>query len=111
MPYRAARSERQRESGSPALLVMRVLSGGQDAGSEQVEPGPPIHRPLDHLEPVDVPLDRAVLRASVRRHRRAQGGSPILRSIRPTRATPTPVFETDRPLNDNNRTSSLLRWD
>src|SRR5262249_5111464 len=29
----------------------------------------------------------------------------------PTRATPTPVFETDRPLNANNRTSSLLRWD
>jgi len=28
------------------------------------------------------------LRASVRRHRRAQGGSPMLRSIRPTRATP-----------------------
>jgi len=28
-----------------------------------------------------------ILRASVRRHRRAQGGSPMLRSIRPTRAT------------------------
>jgi len=26
------------------------------------------------------------LRASVRRHRRAQGASPMLRSIRPTRA-------------------------
>ena len=30
---------------------------------------------------------RAALRASVRRHRRAQGGSPMLRSIRPKRAT------------------------
>ena len=30
----------------------------------------------------------AALRASVRRHRRAQGGSPMLRSIRPTRAAP-----------------------
>ena len=29
------------------------------------------------------------LRASVRRHRRAQGGSPMLRSIRPTRAAGT----------------------
>jgi hypothetical protein len=32
----------------------------------------------------------AALRASVRRHRRAQGGSPMLRSIRPTRAVPKP---------------------
>jgi hypothetical protein len=45
MPYRATRSERRRESSFPALLVMRVLSVGEDAGSEQVEPGPPIHRP------------------------------------------------------------------
>jgi len=30
---------------------------------------------------------RLALRASVRRHRRAQEGSPMLRSIRPTRAT------------------------
>jgi hypothetical protein len=34
------------------------------------------------------------LRASVRRHRRAQGGSPMRRSIRPTRATAKQVFET-----------------
>ena len=30
---------------------------------------------------------RATLRASVRRHRRAQGGSPMLRSITPKRAS------------------------
>jgi hypothetical protein len=30
----------------------------------------------------------AAVRASVRRHRRAQGGSPTLRSIRPKRAAP-----------------------
>jgi hypothetical protein len=30
-----------------------------------------------------------LVRASVRRHRRAQGGSPMLRSIRPTRASGT----------------------
>jgi hypothetical protein len=68
MPYRAARSERRRESGFPALLVMRVLSGDQDAGSEQVAPGPPIHRPLDHLHWLDrmprstQPVRRAILR-------------------------------------------------
>jgi hypothetical protein len=36
-----------------------ALCGVEDAGAEQVKAGPPVHRSLDHLEPVDLSLDGA----------------------------------------------------
>src|SRR5262249_45773969 len=55
---------------------------------------------------------RAALRASVRRHRRAQGGSPMLRSIGPTRATHrfgTSVEPLPKPRRD--RLADQWVWD
>src|SRR5262249_6078526 len=46
-------------SGSPAKFVNSLLSG-QGAGTQQVEAGRPGHSPLDRLQPVHVPYDRAV---------------------------------------------------
>lgn len=58
--------------GFPALLVKRpvgrmesvkgaVSRGVEHAGAKQVEVGPAVHLPRDHLEAVDLPLNRSVV--------------------------------------------------
>jgi hypothetical protein len=48
--------------------------------------------------------------ASVRRHRRAQGGSPMRRSIRPTRANGSGIG-TSRPARPRRKLQQLVRLD
>jgi hypothetical protein len=77
------RLRRQAPCISGSWLEERALLSGQG-----------VQRPLLRVAPPAMSITgdgpANVLRASVRRHRRAQGGSPMLRSIRPTRLTLQP---------------------
>jgi len=39
--------------------VLSALCGVEDSGTEEFEPSAAIHRPLEHLQPIDLALDRA----------------------------------------------------
>jgi hypothetical protein len=68
---RGADAQADQSIGDPSRLIRAIPLGER------------LHRWSSVAQRVNFPF---VLRASVRRHRRAQGGSPMLRSIRPTRA-------------------------
>ena len=71
-----AQSERKPESSIPPWK--RQLNGEAAARVEKLE---------QRITQLYKQGQFAALRASVRRHRRAQGGSPMLRSMTPKRAT------------------------
>jgi hypothetical protein len=84
--YGPAVPPRPRAAESPKTRAKAGVSHDPHRGAPA--PHPRMIPPGWPLRIVAVSFEPAVaFRASVRRHRRAQGGSSTLRSIRPTRAT------------------------
>jgi hypothetical protein len=84
------------------LLAKKDIAGKPSGGTGRLDFTRSIrsHQFSTHL--------RVILRASVRRHRRAQRGSPMLRSIRPKRAMSKPILEAG-PLHHSGTAPDMMR--